>query len=115
MLTEEPCWVTRLYELFVGPENGETADWICRTRTLEEDFLRLFEKLEIELTEEKQSKIREIGPLHRSRGQTVVWDDGMKREVLAQECGVVRRFFDARTIERRLFNRWKPNCRPIGR
>ena len=95
ILTHQPAFVTRLFELYCGPEGNETVDFIGRCETLDKDLLWIFP--EAKSTPEKNKSIH----------PTVVVPDNLKVCVLANEAVAIDRFYGERTIDFRYVKDWR--------
>jgi hypothetical protein len=101
MLDERPCWVTRLYEQYVGPEGGEFVDFIGRTETLENDFIKLMKGLGYPANGWKE-RLQTLGR-RNAVPRKIEWDEGLLQRMLTTERLVINCFYEGRT--RNWFNR----------
>jgi len=100
MVENRPCWVTRLYEQFVGPEHGEFCQFICHTETLTDDFCRVMSLLGYG-SEVEESRV-ELPKLYRSANKSKIvatWPEGLQERVAHDERLTIERFYGEETIE----------------
>ncbi len=105
MTQKEPGWLTRLYELYVGPEGGEFCDFIGRTETLCDDFCHLMSIIGFsDAIDKHRSELESKSPKNKSWVETPAWEETVKHYVRETECIAFRRFYGSETINRRLYN-----------
>lgn len=103
MLEDSPCWVTRLFEWYCGPEGGEIVNWIGRTETLQSDFQQVMRLLGYE-NKLQQVDLNSLGKVNSHRcKQRPVWDLGLKNELERLEKRVIRRFYGSQNMSRRVY------------
>lgn len=96
MLEQEPGFVTRLYEGYVGPAGGEFCWYVGRVETLVEDFCRLMRLLGYELEIDRHEKfLMSTGNVNASRRRPVVWPDDLWVAVSKAERPAIDRFYGA--------------------
>jgi len=108
MLEEEPCWVTRWFERFVGPHRGEFCHYIGRLETLEQDAAELMGLLGYEERwKEAQPEIAKIKMSRRGVNQRqaplIVWEPELLERVLRNERVAIRRFFGEESSKKRIY------------
>lgn len=102
MIQFQPCYVTRLYEQFCGPDGGEFCNYIGRMETLEMDFFSVMKIVGIEI-KECEREIKELGIINPSSDMDVKWDDGLKKEMMWMERLAIQRFYNTDTADRRIY------------
>jgi len=112
MLEEEPGWVTRWFERYIGPEGGEHQHYIGRTETLEKDVFHVIRLLgyEDKWMAAKDKIDRIIHAKNRVRpdkAPRAVMPSILKRKVERSERVVIRRFFSESTREKRIYRNMK--------
>jgi hypothetical protein len=104
VLDKQPCFVTRMYELFLGPERREICHFIGRTETLAGDWRRLAEMLGFVLK-------RDVTRWHRTTPENSVprieWPDELRQRVEHNERLAIERFYGTETIDRREYRKMK--------
>jgi hypothetical protein len=106
MLEEEPAWMTRIVERFVGPHRGEFPHYIGRTETIEQDMERIMKIIgyEKEWTESKGQRNKIKHAKNRIRGDKaphVVMNEELQERVNRSERVHIRRFFGEDTVSKR--------------
>lgn len=94
-IEEEPGWLTRVYELFVGPEEVEFCDFIGRTENLADDFFEVLKILGYN-TKELLSEIQKVKEKNRvpiEEVPHVLWDKKTKKLLLRSERVAIKRFY----------------------
>lgn len=120
MVENEPGYVTRLYETFVGPGyGGETCAYIARTETIVDDFFEVMGILGYgDRLRRCQNKLRSMGPKNASTGMPE-WEEETKNLVGRSERVAIRRFYGPETIHRRRYAELSepvlPGVRRLGR
>ncbi len=89
MLEEEPCWATRLFEGYVGPEGGEFVDFVGRTCSLREDLCQVFDLLRIPT----DRPFIMIYPQVNCLSERLEWPPGLQERLLKSERVILRRWF----------------------
>lgn len=84
-----PMHLTRMYDLYCGPEGGEAVDFIGRQETLRQDVRQLFGR-----------SFDEVPRVNTSKTDKPVIDDGLLLEVVDMERFVVERFYGAAKYKR---------------
>ena len=95
VLEEQPAIVTRLYELYCGPEGCESANFIGRTETLEKDFSEVWGE-DIKMPHKNKSK---IPPVEISTD--------LIHQIEKMEQVAIRRFYGEKTINYRWAKDWQ--------
>ena len=110
MLDEEPGWVTRWYERYVGPPRGEFCHYVGRTETVESDVGAVMHELgygdrweagaeQRKLMRKARNRVREEKAPH------VKIEGKLLERVLESERVVIRRFFSEETKDRRVYRK----------
>jgi hypothetical protein len=97
---EQPCWQTRLFETFVGPDKGEHCHFIGRTESMETDVRNLLLMLGHGDFSEVSLRHCRRNMMPRWQVPRVKWTDEAKDAVLRSERLVVSRFYGSRFGER---------------
>lgn len=89
-LREQPSYVSRMYEWYLGPPNQTSVNFIGRTENLIEDFRRL-----LVLLDYADMKIPNVSPVNvsESRMGKPVWDPLLKSKVMISERASIERFY----------------------
>ena len=87
MLSNNPGWVSHLFDMYVGPEGGEFVDYIGRTENLIDDFQKIIRNFGL-----ASSDIQNIGKKNVCN-PNIKWDKGLKEAVIAAEPAITR-FYD---------------------
>jgi len=112
MLEEEPGWVTRWFERFVGPPRGEFCHFIGRTKTIEQDAKEVMNILgygknwnearkQIELIHHAKNRIRETKAPHFKPTEE------QRKRIERSERVTISRFFGEDTINKRIYRNQK--------
>jgi len=108
MLEEEPGWVTRWFERYVGPDRGEFCHYIGRTETLEQDFLAVMKILGYE--DQARSKWDEIENIRHARNfvlpskvPMIYLSEQQRQQIERVERVTIRRFFGPETGSKRVY------------
>jgi hypothetical protein len=102
VLTQEPMYVTRLYEWYCGPQDGEFVNFIGRTETLRNDFFQVLHLLGYPVTDDHIGRLRSLGPANAIRRE-VAWPSGLAERVCEVERLAIKRFYGDKTVERRVY------------
>ena len=108
MLEEEPGWVTRWFERYVGPPRGEFCHYIGRTETLEQDVKEVMDILgysdrweaareQIALIHHAKNKIREVKAPH------VRPNDEQRERIERGERVLMNRFYGKESFHKRVY------------
>ena len=108
MLEEEPAWVTRWFERFVGPHRGEFCHFIGRTETLREDMNKVMKILDYEEEWKKASaSIDEINhaknQIRRDKAPRIELTGNQRVRIERSERVMLRRFFGRDTLNKRVY------------
>jgi hypothetical protein len=108
MLEEEPGWVTRMFERYVGPERGEFPHYIGRTETLEQDAREVMRIVGYEEEWEKaQPKIRKIvhakNRVRNEKAPQIEVGPELRDRIERSERVALRRFFGKDTFCDRVY------------
>lgn len=97
MMDQEPSYVTRLYEQYLGMEGNPIATHIGRFESLKDDLIRLLSTCGVSLDSSQEKAIRGKPRYNvsRSRVGDPVWPDGVQERLLNMEAPIIRRFYDA--------------------
>lgn len=90
-LKRTPSWYTRLVECYIGPRGGEWVDFVGRTEWLIDDFVRLINMREHNISD-RVCELRGSGRPN-SIGFEIQWSEDLKQQVLACERPVIERFY----------------------
>ncbi len=103
VVKNEPAWVTRLYETFIGPEDGEYCVFIGRTETLVVDFCKIMRYLGYgKLIDASEEELKQISPMNKSVYPKPTWIPEVREAVERAEVVAIRRFYG----EASKHNRW---------
>jgi len=108
MLKEEPCWVTRWYERYVGPHRGEFCHYIGRTETIEQDAAEVMSLLGYEdRWKTAQLEIAKIvmakNSVRRCHAPLIEWDADLLKKMEFDERVTMRRFFGKESGAKRIY------------
>lgn len=103
MLSNQPCWCTRLFEQYVGPKGGAFCDFIGRTETLEEDFIALMRAFGYPV-DCWIDRLKALG-LRNAVSRKIEWDPELLQKTLTSERLIINRFYEGR--RRKWFNHFK--------
>lgn len=102
MLDLFPCWVTRLFEQYVGPDLGEFCHYVGRMETLIDDFCKVMalrgHKIDRRLITRKY-----FNASRTSVAPKVKWPDTLLGEVIRDERVAIERFYGEDTLCRRIY------------
>lgn len=112
MLEEEPGWVTRWFERYVGPPGGEFCHFIGRTETIESDLEQVIRMLGYgELWDEGQERIARIehakNKVRSSKAPHVEVTDEQRKRIERSERVLIRRFFGKETVGKRVYRNFE--------
>jgi len=108
MLEEEPGWVTRWFERFVGPPRGEFCHFIGRTETIADDLKRMMTMMgyernwrmsldKIKQIHHAKNRVREVKVPH-------VWpSEELCRRIENSERVAIRRFYEGEGRDKRIY------------
>ncbi len=117
MVLNEPMFFTRLYEMYIGPENGEICPFIGRTETLQADFFEVMRILgyekEIDRHKEELRDWGRVWGLHSEAVGQAVWTDELRELVLQNERLAIKRFYGKETMNRRRYAELSEHCPPL--
>ena len=120
MLEEEPGWVTRWFERYVGPNGGEFCHYIGRTETIERDMFQVMDVLGyVEKWKAFNNSISPSFAKKRRDGFSIMGKHApfvhltaeQRRKILRSERVMMRRFFGEDTINKRIYR--NPKGEPI--
>lgn len=111
MITYVPCYATRLFEWYVGPEGAEYCNYIGRNETLREDFLEVMTLLGYDTAGQEDvvmnaPKVRysqrkpAIERLKDWVEPEVTWDASVKEQVMRMETVAINRFYGPGNVKR---------------
>ena len=108
MLEEEPGWVTRWFERYVGPPGGEFCHFVGRTETIESDLERVMRMLGYgKQWDEKRERIAQIhhakNRIRSVKAPNVEVTDEQRARIERSERVTIRRFFGDETFEKRVY------------
>ena len=112
MLEEEPGWVTRWFERYVGPSGGEFCHYIGRTETLESDLEQVLRMLGYgKLWDEKRERIAQIqhakNKIRAAKAPNIEVTDDQRARIERSERVVIRRFFGEETFKKRVYRNFE--------
>ena len=86
MLDEEPAWVTRLFEMYTGPEGGEWVDFVGRQEHLNQDLIVI-----LNLRLGMNCSVDQLPPDRtNARPMKVEWREDLKHRILDSEMAFRR-------------------------
>ena len=113
LLTTHGNWVTRYFETAIGPQWGEWCQFVGRTETLQEDFVKIMRLLghgsRVESNKEEMDTLSYIGSANPqflkkpTKKLQIVWRQDLKRQVEHEERVGIRRWYGEDTINRRVY------------
>lgn len=108
LLENEPCWMTRWFERYLGPYRGEFCHFIGRTKTLEQDVEKVMELLEYgEQWGDAQPEIAKIvmakNSVHLYQAPLIKWKPDLLERMLRNERVLLRRFYGEETKWKRIY------------
>ncbi|MEP0956670.1 sulfotransferase family protein [Leptolyngbya sp. FACHB-1515] len=88
----EPAYVTRMYEWYIGPPEGEFVDFVGRYEHLTDDLIQILRLRSVEFDE---AILRAYAPANVSLSPLgkPVWDEALKAQILELEAPVIKRFY----------------------
>lgn len=91
-LVQEPGYVTRMYEWYLGPPEVERFDFVGRTESLAEDLVTVLRQLG---HTNRIDEVSHFAPVHVSRSKfgEAVWDPELRRRIIDVEAPAIRRFY----------------------
>jgi hypothetical protein len=102
MMEAEPCWYTRLLEMYVGPEDGEHCFYIGRNESLVPDLISVLHHLGYKLTGSQLQTLRTLKPINNSNIK-VEWNNSVVEQVKHSERLVIERFYIGQKSRRRFY------------
>lgn len=93
---QEPAYVTRMYEWYLGPAHSPRRVLVGRHENLADDLVRILEEIDEDFDEKA---LRSVAPINVSRCRRGVpeWaDSALKERVESYEAAFVRRFYSDR-------------------
>lgn len=102
MLEQQPAYVTRLYEQFCGPDNGEFCNYIGRMETLRADYYIVMNILGYD-TEPFEKELNKIGVQNKAPDIDIEWKLNLKDEVARMERLAIERFYGSENENRRIY------------
>ena len=100
MLLQGRDWVTRMFELYVGPGGGEVTSFIGRAETLVEDTAALLKLCKRPCDLEV---LRAVGQVNTMPTYKIEWKPWLRDLVLDEEDRTIARFYSKATEDRRLY------------
>lgn len=97
LLDAEPCWLTRLYEDYCGPEDAEYCQFIGRTESLLSDLEFVLKKWRVIPRKSLPFTVRRKNAIDN----TIQWTKATRERILHEERVIVRRFYGPKTIHKR--------------
>lgn len=91
-LEQEPAYVTRMYEWYLGPPGQNRFDFVGKTESLRDDLSKVLQQLGYEFDHTEIEKSRPVLVSGKRLGDPV-WEPGLKARVLALESPSIRRFY----------------------
>jgi hypothetical protein len=91
-IDREPGYVSRMYEWYIGPPGQQFVDFVGRYECLVDDLVRILTILEQPFDEAALRTQDRVNVSRRLRGEPV-WDDDLKRQILALEVPAIRRYY----------------------
>jgi hypothetical protein len=101
MVEHEPGWCGRLFESYVGPQEGEFVDFIGRTETLSDDFCTVMRLLGYgeRLPADRLRSLR----ANESQTPRPIVSDLIERAILRSERTALAQFWGPETADRRWY------------
>lgn len=96
ILKQEPAWVTRLFEYYIGPEGGEFCKFVGRLENLKTDFGKLGDTLGFKPNWENVNSINcSKRATRKSLVDRVYWRKlpQLRRAIESSEISVIRRWY----------------------
>lgn len=97
MLQEEPCWVTRLYEQYCGPQHAEFVSVIGRTETLLRDLEYALKKFRVI---GRSTTVPTVPKEHVTHSSTI-WSKSTRGKLEETEKLAFARFYSPATLHTR--------------
>jgi hypothetical protein len=91
-IENEPGYVSRMYEWYIGPAGFEYVDFIGRYEYLVKDLACVLEKLGHEVDFEILRQFQPVNVSAKACGEPI-WDLDVRRRVLELEAPAIRRFY----------------------
>ncbi len=91
-IEQEPAYVSRMYEWYIGPPGCEFVNFIGHYERLTDDLARVLRLLSQEFDEEVLSTCSPVNVSSKQHGEPV-WDKELKARMLALEAPAIERFY----------------------
>jgi hypothetical protein len=92
VIEEEPGYVSRMYEWFIGPPGHDFVQFVGRQENLAEDLIRVLTTLGYEVDAPAIRRSARANESEKRHGEPV-WDPELRRRVLKLEASAIRRFY----------------------
>jgi len=105
MLEHQPGWVTRLFELYIGPEKGEFCCYVGRMESLLDDFCEVMSLLgyDKQVDKNKGERIHYTNSVRCAVVPRVIWPEDLRQQVERTERLIIRRFYSEETMTDRFY------------
>jgi len=112
MLEEEPGWVTRWFERYVGPLSGEFCHFVGRTESIEQDMEQVMSMLDYgNQWNEKREQIARIqhakNRVRNVKAPYIEVTDEQRKRIERSERVLLRRFYGEDTSEKRIYRNFQ--------
>ena len=112
MLEEEPGWVTRWFERYVGPPGGEFCHFIGRTETIEQDMEDVLTMLGYgNQWNEKRERIGQINhaknKIRSVKAPNIEVTNEQRKRIERSERVLIRRFYGEGTFQKRVYRNFQ--------
>ena len=92
VIENEPGYVSRMYEWFIGPPGHQFVQFVGRQENLVEDLIEVLSCLGYPIDPQAIRRLARANESEKRFGEPV-WDPGLRREVLGLETSAIRRFY----------------------
>lgn len=100
MVEAEPAWATRLFESYVGPEDGEFCQFIGRTETVRSDLANLLIHFNYRID---PADLIKVPKANKSLSPPPDIPDELRNRICRQERVLIRRFYGHATMCKRWY------------
>lgn len=94
VLKNEPGYVTRMFEWYLGPEGAERVDFIGQQENIRYHLQWALEYAGFQVSSEQWRVLQNEPARNVSPDITIEWDHALQERVLASEVPAIRRFYN---------------------
>ena len=92
MIEQQPGYVSRMYEWFIGPPGHDFVQFVGRQEDLAEDLIAVLTTLDYEVDAAAIRRSARANESQKRHGEPA-WDPELRRRVLELEAPAIRRFY----------------------